>query len=130
VSERYVLDASAILCLINGEMGAARVEEALAGSVISAVNLSEIVAKLNELETDRAKAERMLASLDLRVRSFDTNAAYAVGRLRAPTKPFGLSFADRACLALAQVEGLPALTADKAWQDVGETVGVSVELIR
>jgi ribonuclease VapC len=130
VSERYVLDASAILCLINGELGAGRVENAIAGSVISAVNLSEVVAKHSELGPDSAKAEQMLASLDLRIRPFDTDAAYAAGGLRSSTKAFGLSFADRACLALAQGERLPALTADRAWQGAGKAIGVSVELIR
>jgi PIN domain nuclease of toxin-antitoxin system len=43
-----VLDASAILALLNAEPGAAVVEEAVPGAVMSAVNLSEAVAKLAE----------------------------------------------------------------------------------
>jgi ribonuclease VapC len=41
VSEVFVLDASALLCLLQQESGADRVAEALPHSIISAVNLSE-----------------------------------------------------------------------------------------
>jgi ribonuclease VapC len=39
-----------------------------------------------------------------------------------------LSLADRACLALAQHEGLPAVTADRKWAQVD--IGVDIRLIR
>jgi PIN domain nuclease of toxin-antitoxin system len=43
-------------------------------------------------------------------------------------QPFGLSLADRACLALAKQRGLPVLTADRIWQTLD--LGVAVVLIR
>lgn len=42
----YILDASAIMALVRRETGFERVEAALGSSVISAVNYSEVVAKL------------------------------------------------------------------------------------
>jgi ribonuclease VapC len=39
----------------------------------------------------------------------------AIARLRRATKAQGLSLADRACLALAERLGVPALTADGEW---------------
>jgi PIN domain nuclease of toxin-antitoxin system len=39
-----------------------------------------------------------------------------------------LSLADRACLALAEREGVPAVTADKKWAMLD--IGIKVSLIR
>ena len=43
---KTVIDASALLALLNGEPGADVVAQALPGGVMSAVNVSEVVAKL------------------------------------------------------------------------------------
>jgi PIN domain nuclease of toxin-antitoxin system len=59
---------------------------------------------------------------------FDGPMALRAGKLRAAARSRGLSLGDRACLALAQREGLPALTADRAW--AGLDIGVEVRLIR
>jgi PIN domain nuclease of toxin-antitoxin system len=48
--------------------------------------------------------------------------------LRATTRRFGLSVGDRACLALALREQVPAVTTDRAWSKL--SVGVEVVLIR
>jgi PIN domain nuclease of toxin-antitoxin system len=48
----------------------------------------------------------------------------------AQTRPLGLSLGDRACLALARRERLPALTADRIWLQAGTLIGVEVRLIR
>jgi PIN domain nuclease of toxin-antitoxin system len=51
-----------------------------------------------------------------------------VARLRALTRAYGLSFGDRACLALARRLGLPALTAERAWAELD--LGIPVEVLR
>jgi PIN domain nuclease of toxin-antitoxin system len=53
--------------------------------------------------------------LDIEVRDFDTEAAYAAGELRRITQGGALSLGDRACLALAMRLGATAVTADRAW---------------
>ena len=126
----YVLDASALLCLLNGEPGAERVAAVLPRAVISAVNLAEVATKLNDLGADADEARALLAPLHLVVVPLDEDMALAVGALRAATRAHGLSLGDRACLALATLRGAMALTADKAWKDAGESVGVAVELLR
>lgn len=126
----YVLDASALLCLINGEPGAERVESVLSSSVISTVNLAEVASKLNEIGADADSTRVLLAPLHLAIVPFDDNAAYAAGALRTPTRGQGLSLGDRACLALAASRGAVALTTDKAWPAVGERLGVIVEMLR
>ena len=42
----WVLDASALLALLNRELGSEKVVAALPDAVMSSVNLSEVVAKL------------------------------------------------------------------------------------
>lgn len=56
-----------------------------------------------------------------------THAEHAA-RLREPTRPNGLSLADRICFALAASRNSPVMTADRAWTEVD--VGVDVLFIR
>lgn len=123
----HVLDASALLAVMFGEGGAERVLEALPGAVIGAVNLAEVVAKLQERGVPEEEIERDIAELDLPVIAFDERQAMAAGKLRIATKGRGLSLGDRACLALAAARGVPAITLDRAWEglDVGATVVVA-----
>lgn len=125
---RVVLDASALLVLINGETGAAAVAETLEDAVVSAVNLSEVVGKLLETGMPRREAESTLGGLGLEVHPFDEAAAWSAGALRSSTKKAGLSLGDRACLALAKELDLPAVTADSAWTKAA--AGVEVRLVR
>ncbi len=66
--------------------------------------------------------------LELTIVDFNTELAYQAGLLSPLTKGAGLSLGDRACLALAQRLGLPALTADRAWKDL--SLGIEVQVIR
>lgn len=52
----------------------------------------------------------------------------AIARLRPMTRAQGLSLADRACLALADRLGVPALTADRKWAETD--IEAEVQLIR
>jgi ribonuclease VapC len=124
-----VLDASALLVLLLGEAGAERVADLLPRSSVSAVNLSEVAAKLNERGMPEPGIRSALGDLDLDVHAFDQEAAFAAGRLRQPTRSHGLSLGDRACLALAMRLNAIAATADRAWAGLGLN-GLQIELIR
>ena len=123
-----VIDASALLALLNTESGADVVAEALPGGVISAVNLSEVVAKLCEAGMPEDAIRQALQPLGLEVEPFDEEQAYQAGWLRGATQSVGLSLGDRACLSLAQRLALPVLTVDKTWSEL--SVGVTVRVIR
>ena len=124
-----VLDASAVLALVKAEPGWEEIADAVtAGAAISAVNLSEVVAKLAESGQTEAAIRAALGRLGLEVSDFDEEQAYRAGQLRPLTRAAGLSLGDRACLALAARLDLPALTTDRTWQ--GLPVGVSVRVIR
>lgn len=130
MSEVFVLDASALLCLLKGEPGAERVMAALPRAWVSAVNLSEVYAKLADAGGAEDRIAKAVGGLHLRVEPFDDAQARRAGMLRPVTKGLGLSLGDRACLALAQHRGALALTTDRAWADLPEAAGIAVEVIR
>lgn len=123
-----VLDSSALLCLLNGEAGAARVVAALPSAVIGAVNLAEVVTKLRERGLSVEEVDEALGGLHLDVHSFSLAQAHATGHLRPATRAQGLSLGDRACLAVAAELDATALTTNQAW--AGVDAGVVIELIR
>ncbi len=113
---KNVLDASAVLAVLNGERGQMKVIPLLAESVIASVNLSEVAAKLLEAGMDESSAQIAVSVLGIgEVADFTEDLAWDVARLRPLTKQYGLSMGDRACLALAVKLGIPAVTADKEW---------------
>lgn len=126
---RYVLDASALLAFLKQETGSERVTEAIRNkAVISAVNFSEVVAKLSEAGMPEKVIHEALDPLELEIAEFNTKFAYQAGSLRILTKHAGLSLGDRACLVLAQHLNLPALTTDRVWKDL--SLGIAVEVVR
>lgn len=122
-----VLDASAVLAVLLDEPQSERVSAFLSSGGIGAVNLSEVVAKLQERGMPDAAIDRVLGHLDLEVVPFDEAQAMAACKLRAHTKAQGLSLGDRACLALALARGVPAVTTDRGWAalDIGAKVIVA-----
>jgi len=96
VSEQFVLDASAILCLIRGEPRAEVVKAALPGSAVSAVNLAEVIGKMVDLGMSGEMIDAVLDPLQLRTIPFDGDQARVCGLLRERTRAQGLSLGDRA----------------------------------
>jgi len=123
-----ILDASAVLALLNAEPGASVVAGAVSDAAISAVNLSEVVAKLIEGGMPAEAVRETLQELELEVISFDAHQAYEAGLLRISTRSLGLSFGDRGCLGLAQRHGVPVLTTDRNWSRLD--AGIEVHLAR
>ena len=62
------------------------------------------------------------------VATFDQDMAEKAGALRDRTRDGNVSFADRACLALALENGLPVLTGDREWAKLD--LGIEIRLIR
>ena len=122
-----VIDASALLALLNSEPGAELVAEALSTGAASAVNLCEVVAKLCDAGMPEKSIDLVMQPLGIKV-PFDNEQAFQAGMLRVATKGAGLSLGDRACLNLAKKLGVPALTADRSW--AGIDVGVEIKVIR
>jgi PIN domain nuclease of toxin-antitoxin system len=101
MSSKIVLDASALLCLLNDEPGADQVAEVLTRSLIGATNLAEVASKLRERGLSLDEVREALGGLHLDVRPLTSTQAMLIGDLRPATRSLGLSLGDRACLALA-----------------------------
>jgi ribonuclease VapC len=125
-----VLDASALLALLHDEPGAAKVAEVLARARICAVNLAEVVSHFVHLGMPANEVDTMLRPLPIDVVAADEALARIAGRLRSVTASAGLSLGDRFCLALAERDGLPALTADKQWRTIADAVPARIVVIR
>jgi ribonuclease VapC len=122
------LDASALLAMLFGEPGAEEVADAIAdGAAISAVNFSEVATVLVRREQD---ARQTLGPVreQVVVEPFSDADALAAAALYRKTVSKGLSLGDRACLALAQRLGVPAVTAERAWEELA--LDIRVHLIR
>ena len=125
---RFVLDASALLALLNDEPGADRVEELLSESIMSTLNLAEAAGRLAAAGMPGAQIREVLAMLGLKLAPFTEEHALVAGLLHPRVQAWRLSLGDRACIALAQILGVPAVTADRVWGKVD--IGVEVILIR
>jgi ribonuclease VapC len=124
----YVLDASALLALLQAEPGNERVAAVLPDAVMSSINLSEVIAKFANAGRSEPEIRSYLNPLGLNVIPFGSELAYSTGMLRPNTRALGLSFGDRACIALAESLKIPILTSDRAWTSL--SLSVSVQLIR
>lgn len=113
---KNILDASAVLAVLNGERGEKKVIPILAESAISSVNLTEVIAKLLEAGMEESNARLAVSVLGIGVIvDFTEDSAWDAAKLRPLTKQFGLSLGDRACLGLSIKLNVPAVTADKEW---------------
>jgi ribonuclease VapC len=90
-----VLDASAILAVLNSEPGAELVRASLAGAVMSAVNYSEVLKKTIERGGTGEAAAAFVRGLSVAVIAFDETLAAVSADLYPQTKQHGLSLADR-----------------------------------
>jgi PIN domain nuclease of toxin-antitoxin system len=124
----FVLDASAVLALIQGEPGGQRVRTVVRQAALSSVNLTEVVTKLLARGVPLNEVREILQGIELSVHVHDEALAIEAGAMHAITRRQGLSLGDRACLALARRLAATALTTDRAWS--GVDVGVAVEVVR
>lgn len=128
-SNRAVLDASAILAVIQGEQGSDKLPaELLANALISSVNLAEVQNKLVAKGWDTEEAWEDATEAVDRVVPFTLGHAKIAGNLISETRSLGLSLGDRACLALALELKAPVYTADRSWKHL--KFGIRIHVIR
>jgi ribonuclease VapC len=125
-----VLDASALLAYLHEEPGAEVVADALAESArMSTANFAETLSKLADAgrvpgEVADELADRGILGGLLILEPVTGDDALTIADIRATTGRRDISLGDRACLALALRLGLPALTSDGSWADLGLDVVV------
>lgn len=124
----YVLDASAVLALLNQEPGAEQVEAVLAESAISTVNYCEVLGKLIDARMPEQEARESIELLNIEIVNFSVEMAQLAAALRVTTKKLGLSLGDRSCLALGLIRKATIITAERAWAKL--KIGAHIKLIR
>lgn len=126
---RVVLDASAILAVLNREPGAEKLSpELLSQAVSGTVNLAEVHGKLVSEGGDPDEAWEDTLSPIREAIAFTAGQVQIAGSLIAQTRALGLSLGDRACLALALALKAPVYTADKSWGKL--KLGIPIHVIR
>lgn len=123
-----VLDASAILAYVHNETGSEVVGSAIDGGLVSTVNWSEVLQKAIQLDIDTIGMRDDFASIGLQFVAFDIAQAEIAGAIWSQTRHYGLSLADRACLALAMHQQVAVLTADRAWGHLD--LDVDIQMLR
>ncbi len=123
-----VLDASALLAIIFEERGGEIALDAAARGTTSTVNFSEALAKASDKNFDPREVRVQLLRAGLTLVPFSDKQALLAASLRPATRKERLSFADRACLALATDLDLPVLTGDRVWSELD--VGLDIQMIR
>ena len=128
----HVLDSSALLAVSKGERGAEFVIDLIDSKdcVISSVNMAEVATRLLDLGLPHTELHRGVGQFGVDVINFNQEQALECAALRTITKSAELSLGDRACLALAKLMKGCTVTADRAWEDVADAVGVKVLMIR
>jgi ribonuclease VapC len=135
VKERFVLDASALLSILQGEPGQERVNQILDRARIHAVNVAEVIGRLVRAGMPADHACAALRDLHLEIdEDFGTAQAEFCGALLGTSRKLGLSLGDCICLTMAAWLGAVAVTSDQIWKDLDGTVFRSetfhVEMIR
>src|ERR1700674_2765915 len=126
---KIVLDASAMLAVLNHEPGSEKLPpEMLSSAAASTVNLAEVHTKLVSRGGDSDEAwEDTLSAVDEPV-PFAAEQARIAGNLVTQTRVLGLSLGARACLALGIALHAPVYTTDKSWKHL--KIGVRIHVIR
>ena len=126
-----VLDASALMAYLLKEPGHDKILEAiLSGARMSTVNFSEVATRYVLRGADEAQVKALRARLPFPLEPLGDEVATTAALMASATRRAGLSLGDRCCLALAKHLAVPALTADRAWTEVADEIGVTVHSIR
>ncbi len=120
-----IVYACVLLAFLFEEPGHAEIATAIDhGATMSSINLAEVLGRFARDGHDIGAVRSHLERSSIEWVPFDNEQALAAAALLPRTLHLELSLGDRACLALATLRALPALTADRAWLEVD--LGVDV----
>jgi len=129
INTTVLFDSSAVIAMLKKEHGFELLDDVLANSSISTVNLSEIVSVLTRSGVSMEEIDKIIDGLIPRIIPFSYEIAILAGKMIIHTQKFGLSFGDRACIATGIKYQLPVYTTDQAWQNL-QLESLNIILIR
>jgi PIN domain nuclease of toxin-antitoxin system len=95
---------------------------------VSTVNWAEVLQKSLRRQVDITGMQEEFTEIGVTFEPFTPNQAELTALLWDKTRKFGLSLADRSCLALAIEKDAVVLTADRAWAKLD--LGIEIQLVR
>ena len=126
---KCVLDASALLALIQDEPGANVIKPLLKNAVMSTINVVECLTVLQRFEMLPSEGYCLIQEIIQKIVSFEPYHIQKCAELQSVTKSKGLSLGDRACITLGLHLNLPIYTADKIWSEL-TVEGADIHIIR
>ena len=123
-----VIDSSAVFAILRNEIGGPAASKLGHGALLSAVNLSETLAKASDFGIPPAAVANLIGRLEISVVAFDEQQAIAAASFRPITRFHRVSLGDRACLGLAKVRNVPIVTADSKWAELD--LDLDIRMIR
>ena len=123
-----ILDASALLTLLQREPGSERVAELIGRCGMSAVSLAEVSGSLHGAGLEATTIVELL-DLSIDILPFDTPTACIAGKLLPLTQHHGLSLSDRCSLATAFLHYVPVVTSERQWGKLRLT-GIDIEVVQ
>lgn len=125
----FLLDASAVLALLQSEPGSEQVKVALPRSAITSVNACEVLGVLIRGGCSPAEATTIFDKLSIPVLEFTYTHARSAASLFPLKLSRPLSLGDRACLGTAVESGKRVLTAERSWSELNLR-DIRIECIR
>lgn len=124
-----LLDASCVLAWLFDEPGADRVDAVLTSSYITAVNMVEVVTKVERVSGVGLEVAGDLVEAGLTVVPVGWVEIPSIGEVRrrqvASSAQLGLALGDVTCLGYALAHDMKVWTADRAWLDLDLPVEVT-----
>ncbi|WP_375428812.1 PIN domain-containing protein [uncultured Sphingomonas sp.] len=113
MADRHILDASAVLCLLDDEPGADRIAAVLDNASISSVSVALVAAELTRRGADPQEVAAVLRELHLTVLPFGFEQAVDAGTFCSRAREEGTDLEQWALAAVAMKLGATAFTADR-----------------
>ena len=120
----FVLDASAVLAIVFDENGADKASAHARSSLVSAINMVEVLEKVQARKLPPGDVISLLKRLEVEIVPFDEHQALVSAGLRPAARKLGISLADVACLSLAATRALAAVTADREWRKLDDDIEI------
>ena len=116
---KVVLDASALLALLCREPIKAEVVSLfLEDALIPSVSLCEVLTNAVDRGVPLGEAREAISRFSFTIIPADDELARLAAGLRSITRPLGLSFGARFCLALAVSRKAKGVTTDRQWENL------------
>jgi len=129
-NKRHLLDTSALIALLKKEPGYERIENIIANSAISSVNLCELVSVLARSGISDLDIDEMIKDIVPEIIPFCEDTSIKAGKLLTLTKTYGLSLGDRACIATGDYYKMEIHTTDKVWLKLQPQITAKITVIR